>query len=234
MKATWFGHSAVRLETGGAVIMIDPFLSGNPSYGGDAMEAATGATHVVLTHGHDDHIGDTVEICKATGAQLIANFEICMYLGTKGVKNFSPGNHGGRIDCGAFDVAYVPAWHSSSTIIDGVPLYLGNPAGAVIHPKTSGDPVVLHMGDTDIFSDMGLINVVHKPSVGFVPIGDRFTMGGELAAKACRDYFGFKTAIPVHYGTFPIIDPDASRFEKAMEGSGTEVLVPEIGTPFQL
>ena len=234
MWATWFGHSAVRLETGDAVIMIDPFLSGNPSFGGDVMEAAKEATHVVLTHGHDDHIGDTVEICKATGAQLVANFEICMYLGTKGIENFSPGNHGGRIDCGAFDVAFVQAWHSSSSIIDGVPQYLGNPAGVVIHPKAAKHPVVLHMGDTDIFSDMKLINEVHKPSIGFVPIGDRFTMGADLAAKACKDYFDFETVVPVHYGTFPIIDQDASKFEAAMEGSDTSVVVPVIGAPFQL
>ena len=234
MRLTWFGHSAVRIETGDAVVMIDPFLSGNPTFGGDAMQAAGGATHVVLTHGHDDHIGDTLDICKATGAQLVANFEICMYFGAKGIENVSPGNHGGRIDCGAFDVAFVPAWHSSATIVDGTPVYLGNPAGVVIHPKAQGEPVVLHMGDTDIFNDMALIHEVHKPTVGFVPIGDRFTMGGELAARACRNYFRFDTVVPIHYGTFPIIDPDASKFQAAMAGSQTSVLVPEIGAPFEV
>ncbi|MFN0263830.1 metal-dependent hydrolase [Tepidamorphus sp. 3E244] len=234
MKATWFGHSAVRIETGNAVIIIDPFLSDSSTFEGDPLEAAKGATHVVLTHGHDDHIGDTVSICKETGAQLVANFEICNYLGGKGVENFSPGNHGGRIDCGDFDVAFVQAWHSSSSIVDGTPVYLGNPAGVVILPKASYEPVVLHMGDTDIFSDMKLIADIYKPQVGFVPIGDRFTMGADLAARACRDYFDFKTVIPVHYGTFPIIDQDASKFEKATTGVGAKVLVPKIGEAFDL
>ncbi len=233
MRMTWFGHSAVRIETGDAVIMIDPFLTDSPTFTGDAMQAASGATHVVLTHGHDDHIGDTVDICKQTGAQLVANFEICMYLGGKGLENVSPGNHGGRIDCGAFDVAFVPAWHSSASIVDGVPVYLGNPAGIVIHPKAAGDPVVLHMGDTDIFNDMALIHEIHQPSFGFVPIGDRFTMGGELAARACRNYFRFDTVVPVHYATFPIIDQDASTFQQAMQGSQTTVLLPEIGVAFE-
>ena len=85
MKVTWFGHSTFRVETGSAVIMIDPFLTGNPSFGGDAAEASEGANHVILTHGHDDHTGDTVDICKATGALLTTNFELCMYLNAKGV-----------------------------------------------------------------------------------------------------------------------------------------------------
>ena len=113
MKLTWFGHSAFRVDIPGAVIMLDPFL-GNPTFTGDHREAYDGATHVVLTHGHDDHIGSTVEICQATGATLIANFEVCVYLAGKGVENYSPGNHGGQIDFGAFSVAFVPAWHSSS------------------------------------------------------------------------------------------------------------------------
>lgn len=231
MKITWFGHSAFRVETGGAVIMIDPFLSHNPKYGKDAVAAARGATHVLLTHGHDDHVGDTVAICKATGAQLVANFEICMFLHGKGVENFSSGNHGGNIDCGDFTVALVPAWHSSSTIVDGRPVYLGNPAGLVIQPK-NGDRVLYHMGDTDIFPGMGLINEIYAPKIGIVPVGDRFTMGGRVAARACRDYFAFETVVPCHYGTFPIIDSTADRF--VAEAKGQNVLVPEIGKPFEL
>ena len=235
MNITWYGHSAFRIENGDANILIDPFLTGNPSANEGWEAASEGVTHLLLTHGHNDHVGDALDILKKTGAMLVANFEICMWLVGQGAddKKINPGNTGGTVDCGGFTVSFVRADHSSSFQTGGgANTYLGNPLGLVLHFPDGKS--VYHMGDTDIFSDMGLINVVHKPSVGFVPIGDRFTMGGELAAKACRDYFGFKTAIPVHYGTFPIIDPDASRFEKAMEGSGTEVLVPEIGTPFQL
>jgi L-ascorbate metabolism protein UlaG (beta-lactamase superfamily) len=112
MKISWFGHSAFRVETGASVVMIDPFLSGNPTWEGAVDEAAAGATHVVLTHGHDDHIGDTVDICKSSGATLIANFEICMHLSGKGVENVSPGNHGGQVQFDDFSLAFVQAWHS--------------------------------------------------------------------------------------------------------------------------
>jgi L-ascorbate metabolism protein UlaG (beta-lactamase superfamily) len=231
MKITWFGHSAFRVEIPGAVIMIDPFLA-NPNFTGDQKAAYRGANFVVLTHGHDDHIGSTVEICQATGATLIANFEVCMYLSGQGVQKFSPGNHGGSVDYGAFALAFVPAWHSSSSIVDGKPVYLGNPAGVVI--TAQGEKTLLHMGDTDIFSDMALINEIYQPRIGIVPIGDRFTMGAKLAAMACRRFYDFETVIPAHYGTFPIIDPNEEKFVAEMKGSKTRVLVPEIGAPVQL
>jgi L-ascorbate metabolism protein UlaG (beta-lactamase superfamily) len=231
MKITWFGHSAFRVETGSAIVMIDPFLSGNPTYEGSWEQAADGATHVLLTHGHDDHVGDTADICKKTGAQLVANFEICMFLNGKGVENISPGNHGGNIDCGDFHVAMVPAWHSSSTIVDGNPVYLGNPAGLIIQPKGE-ETRLYHMGDTDIFAGMELINEIYAPTAGIVPIGDRFTMGARLAAMACKRYFNFKAVIPCHFGTFPIIDQTADAFRAEMKGDN--VLSPEIGVPFDL
>ena len=220
MKITWFGHSAFRLETGGSIIMIDPFLSGSPVYEGSVEDASAGATHVVLTHGHDDHIGDAADICKATGAKLIAVFEICVHLG---VEDFEPTNTGGTIFQDDFDVTFVRADHSSSS--GGV--YLGNPCGVIIKPKSG--PSVYHMGDTDIFGDMALINELYQPDVGIVPIGDRFTMGATSAALACTRFFDFKTIIPCHYGTFPLIDPDASKFVSALGDQGGRAKVLGVG-----
>jgi L-ascorbate metabolism protein UlaG (beta-lactamase superfamily) len=221
MKITWFGHSTFRIETGNSVIMVDPFLKGNPSFNGAGLsfdDAIKGVTHVCLTHGHDDHIADAAEVCKAGGATLFATFELAQHIGAE---KFEPMNTGGTVASDDFSVSLTDALHSSSS--GGT--YLGNPNGVVITTKEG--PVVYHMGDTDIFAGMELVNELYAPTVGIVPIGDRFTMGAKSAALACRKYFKFKTVIPCHYGTFPIIDQTADRF--VAEASGQNVQAPEVG-----
>lgn len=225
MKITWFGHSCFRIETGKSVLLIDPFLKGSPTFqkSGVSFEAATkGVTHVALTHGHDDHIGDAAEICKVTGAPLFANYELALHLNSKGAEKLEPMNTGGTVYTADFDLTLVNALHSSSS--GGV--YLGNPNGIVVTSKEGR--TVYHMGDTDMFGGMELIAEFHKPDVGIVPIGDRFTMGAKAAAFACKKFFSFKTILPCHYGTFKgMLDPDASKFVAEMKGH--KVAVPKIG-----
>lgn len=223
MKITWFGHSAFRVETGNAVLIIDPFLSGNPVFEGDAIAVTKGATHVALTHGHDDHIGDAVDICKANGATLIAVFEIAVHLAGQGVEKYEPTNTGGTIYTDDFDVSFVRADHSSSSNN----VYLGNPCGLVVTAKEG--KTLYHMGDTDIFGDMALINEIYKPDIGIVPIGDRFTMNPKTAAMACQRYFNFSTIIPCHYKTFPLLLQTADGFVEAMRSDSSKVKVPEVG-----
>lgn len=235
MKLTWYGHSAFKIETGGKSILIDPFLSGSPVWNGGWEEPAKGATHVLLTHGHDDHIGDTVEVVKASGAMLVANFEICMFLVGKGVPQdkINPGNYGGTLDCGGFTTTFVQAFHSSSSQGQGgANTYLGNPAGLVLHfPE---EKTLYHMGDTDIFGDMALINELHEPKIGLVPVGDRFTMGGAVAALACRRFFHFESVVPCHFGTFGMLDQSADKFVEGMKGGASKVLLPGIGETITL
>ena len=230
MKLTWHGHSAFTVEAGGAKILIDPFLSGNPGAKENVDAIADGVTHVLLTHGHNDHVGDALAILKRTDAMLVANFEICMYLVGQGAsdKKINPGNTGGTVDCGGFTTTFVQALHSSSFGGEGGSnTYLGNPLGLVLHfPE---DKTLYHMGDTDIFSDMALINELHEPKIGLVPIGDRFTMGGAVAALACQRFFQFETVVPCHYGSFPIIDQTPDKFVEGMKGTATKVLVPKVG-----
>ncbi len=232
MQVTWYGHSAFRLDFAGKAVLIDPFFTGNPGFGGDKEAAAKGVTHILLTHGHDDHVGDSVEIAKKTGAKIVANFEICMWLTTKGIEKIDPMNMGGTVEQDGFSVSMVRAHHSSSHNNNGIAVYLGNPGGIIV--KAKGEPTIYHMGDTDIFSDMALINEIHAPAVAFVPMGDRFTMGPKLAAMAVKKFFKLKSAIPCHYGSFPIIEPNADKFVAEMKGASTKVIVPEKGKPVEV
>lgn len=233
MKITWYGQSAFRIEAGGATILIDPFLAGNPSWDGGWEEPAEGVTHVLLTHGHNDHVGDSLDILKKTGAMLVANPEICDYFSGKGVEKVNPGNHGGTVDCEGFTTTFVNALHSSAlTRENGANIYLGNPNGLVLHfPE---DKTLYAMGDTDMFGDMALIQELHQPQVALVPVGDRFTMGGAVAALACRRFFSFEAVIPCHYATFPLLDSSPDKFVQGMEGSETKVIVAERGKAFEV
>ena len=235
MKLTWYGQSAFRIEVKGATILIDPFLGGNPLWKKGWEGPADGVTHVLLTHGHNDHFGDALPILMKTGAMLVANPEIGDYLNGKGVPDsqINSGNHGGTVDCGGFTTTFVQALHSSSyTMEDGVGVYMGNPNGLVLH--FPDDKTLYHMGDTDIFSDMALINELHEPKIGLVPVGDRFTMGGAVAALACRRFFKFETVVPCHYKTFGLLDQTPDKFVAGMEGSGVKVVVPGIGEAAEL
>jgi L-ascorbate metabolism protein UlaG (beta-lactamase superfamily) len=230
MQLTWYGHSAFRLDFGGKAVLIDPFFTGNPAFTSDKAAAIKGVSHIVLTHGHGDHVGDALDIAKQNGATVTTNYDLCMWLGAKGLEKMNPMNAGGTTDLGGFSVSMVRADHSSGDITDGMPIYLGNPLGVII--KAPGEPTLWHLGDTDIFSDMALISEIHKPKVAIVPIGDRFTMGGETAALAVKRFLNVETAIPCHYGTFPIIDANADKFVAAMKGDKTKVIVPEKGKAF--
>jgi L-ascorbate metabolism protein UlaG (beta-lactamase superfamily) len=230
MQITWFGHSAFRLDFGNHAVLIDPFFSGNPAFVSDKAAAIKGVSHIVLTHGHGDHVGDTLDIAKSNGATVTTNYDLCMWLAAKGLEKFNPMNTGGTTDLGGFTVTMVRADHSSGDIIDGTPIYLGNPCGVII--KAAGEPTVYHLGDTDIFSDLALISEIHQPKVAIVPIGDRFTMSPATAALAVKRFLNVATAIPSHYGSFPIIEPNADAFVAALKGHATKVIVPEKGKAF--
>jgi L-ascorbate metabolism protein UlaG (beta-lactamase superfamily) len=229
MKLTWFGHSAFRVDLASTSLLIDPFFTGNPAFEGDVAEISKGISHIVVTHGHGDHVGDTLSIAEATGATVITNYDLCMHLAAKGLQNFQPMNTGGTVDLGPFSVTLVRADHSAGMGEAGVGMPVGNANGAII--KAPGEKTLWHMGDTDIFSDMALLSEIHGVEICICPVGDRFTMGGKVAALAMTRFVKPKVAIPAHFGTFPMIDANADAFVAGLAGSDVQAIVPKKGEP---
>ena len=203
LNMTFLGHAGFLLDDGKHAVAIDPFLTDNPL--AKHKPADIRCKHIVLTHGHADHIGDTLAIAKANDATVYAAFEITNYLATQGAAKVEPANPGGKVHADFGWVAFTQAFHSSS--YEGQ--YMGLPCGVVLH---LGGVTVYHCGDTALFSDMKLIGEIYKPDIACIPIGDRFTMGPELATKAA-EFIKPKVAVPIHYATFPgMLVPDASGF----------------------
>lgn len=199
---TYLGHSGFLFSDGRYVCAVDPFLTGNPVAKHKPEQIR--CDYVAITHGHDDHVGDSLAIAQHNDATLVACYEICAYLGEKGQKKSEPGNTGGKIVTDFGWIAFTQAFHSSSS----AGRYLGQPSGLVIH---IGGITIYHAGDTGLFSDMKLIGEVYRPMIACLPVGDRFTMGPELATRAA-EMIRPQYAIPMHYKTFGMLRSTCSGF----------------------
>jgi len=202
IKLTFHGQSCFQLDDGTNSLIIDPFFTDNPVATKEASEVS--CTHIAITHGHFDHFADCEEIAKANNATVFAAFEICEYLDNRGHKKCESGNPGGRIEAPFGGISFTQAIHSSS--FNGQ--YMGMPCGLMIEFDGA---MLYHAGDTALFSDMELLGQIYNPDIAMFPIGDRFTMGPEMAAVAA-EMIGAETAIPMHYNTWPPIEVDVERF----------------------
>ena len=219
LAITWLGHSAFRLRTpGGKEILFDPWYTGNPMFPEKARPKA--ADLILVSHGHRDHIFDAAAMAKATGATVVGIWEVTSWLGTRGVQYLEPMNKGGTITAKGLRITMTDARHSSSVDDSGL-VYLGEPAGFIVTMENG--QTIYFAGDTSLFGDMKLIGELYKPDIAFLPIGDRFTMGPDTAARAAT-WLGVKQVVPMHYGTFPWLTGTPEQLEVHLGGTGIEVL----------
>lgn len=220
MQISYHGHSVVKIETAGKTILMDPFINGN---GLTDLKVENEAPDVILlTHGHNDHVGDTVHLAKKKNALVIAPNELANWLGWQGV-NVHPMHIGGAHQFDFGKVKFTQAFHGSSYITeDNNIIYMGMPGGILFMAEGK---TIYHMGDTALFSDLKLIGERHPVDVLFIPIGDNFTMGPEDAAYAV-ELIQPKIVVPIHYNTFPPIEVDPQTFVDLVKDADVQVLAP--------
>ncbi len=227
MRLTYFGHSAVQIETGDKTLLFDPFITGNPLAESVTSADSLSPDVIILTHAHGDHWGDTLEIAKRCDALVVANFEITEYTRRNGHENVQPMNTGGGIQFEWGTLIQTYARHSSS-FPDGT--YGGNPNGYVLYAE---DRCVYNSGDTCAFMEMIWIGNHHPVDLALLPIGDVYTMGIHGARHAAH-LIEPKLTIPVHYDTFPAIRADTEEWQELMKEIERETRILRPGESFDL
>jgi L-ascorbate metabolism protein UlaG (beta-lactamase superfamily) len=222
-ELTWLGHSAFKIESPqGVKILIDPWLAGNPKAPSNRTEIGK-IDLILVTHGHGDHLGDTVEIARESDAHVVCMPEMSDYIKVQGVSKVVGMNKGGTYQFKHIDITMVHAIHSSSIVDNDKIIYLGDPAGYVITLE-NGFPIY-HAGDTGVFKDMELIGDLYHPELALIPIGNHYVMGPREAAYACK-LIRARYVVPMHYGSFPVLTGTPEKFIEEM-GSlpSTEVVI---------
>lgn len=229
MNIIWLGHGSFRIEIDNQVVLIDPWLTGNPMLDEEHHEKAIeGATQILVTHGHFDHTQDIADVAKRTNAPVAGMVELMGWLEGQGVENTTGFNKGGTIRAGNVAITMVPASHSSSVEGDKGPIYTGMETGFMIAGEGH---TIYHSGDTAIMADMDWMGDYHKPDIGVLSAGGHFTMDMAQAAYAAKRYFNFKTVIPCHYRTFDALEQSAQVLVDGLPG--VDVVEPQVMQPIK-
>ncbi|MEM1163387.1 MAG: metal-dependent hydrolase [Pseudomonadota bacterium] len=209
MRISWMGHGSFRIEVGGQVLLLDPWINGNPVFPeGKEEELTGGATHILITHGHFDHTADCVDLAKKTGAPIIGMYELANWFGAEDGVEAIGANKGGTVMCGDVAVTMVAASHSSTVSVDDKPVSMGMEVGYMISYEGK---TLYAMGDTDIMADWEWMGELHQPDFAIVPVGGHFTMDDARAAWGIKRYLpSLKAVIAAHYKTFPLLKQDAN------------------------
>lgn len=230
MQITWLGHASFRIEIGGQTLLVDPWLTDNPMLDAGQHDAATkGATHILLTHAHFDHVADTVDLARKLDVPVVGQFDLMSHWETAEGLETVGFNKGGTVDLDGIKVTMVHATHSSSFGGANGPQVPGTECGYMI----AGEGHTIYLsGDTDVMADMKVFNDLHAPGIGILCAGGHFTMDMKRAAYAAKTFFDFKTVIPCHYKTFPILEQSAAALADALPG--VDVIEPEVMQPISL
>jgi L-ascorbate metabolism protein UlaG (beta-lactamase superfamily) len=221
LSITWYGHATFLIGTpGGKRLVFDPWLTGNPRTPAGAK--IDRADVICVSHAHSDHTGDVIAVARATGAPVVAVFELANWFRGKGLKDVVDMGVGGTVDVKGLKISMVPAVHTSSIDENGQSLYGGVAAGFVVRLEDGRS--IYFAGDTALFGDMSLIRQLHAPEIAFLPIGDHYTMDPRAAAIAC-ELLGVRQVVPMHYGTFPVLTGSPDDLKRLVEPRGVDVLV---------
>ena len=225
MRITWLGHGSFQFELPSSqVILMDPWIEGNPSY--PKHHQITRVDTICITHGHFDHIHDTPPLAARFSPEVVAIYETCHWLESKGVQKTRPMNKGGSQVCGGVSITMTHAVHSCGILDDGKIIYGGEASGYVL--RFPGGRALYFAGDTNVFSDMHLVEQLYHPDLAFLPIGDLYTMSPREAAVACKLLRPAKV-IPMHFGTFPALTGTPAQLATLVEDLSTEVWALEPG-----
>ncbi|MGB5559926.1 MAG: metal-dependent hydrolase [Paracoccaceae bacterium] len=230
MKITWLGHSSFRIEIADQVLLVDPWLTGNPMFPkARRAEAIRGATHILVSHGHGDHSSDSIGLARELGVPVVGIYDLMSWWEeTENIKTIGF-NKGGTVALGEVGVTMVNAVHSSSVGGKYGPIYAGTESGYMI----AGEGHTIYFtGDTDVMADMKVFNDLHAPDIGILCAGGHFTMDMKRAGYAAKTFFDFKTVIPCHYRTFEILEQNADALKTALPG--VNVIEPEVMLAIEL
>ncbi|MEM9196327.1 MAG: metal-dependent hydrolase [Pseudomonadota bacterium] len=230
MKIIWLGHAGFRIEIADQVLLVDPWLEGNPAFPEDRRdEAVAGVTAVLVSHGHGDHSAAAPSIAKAHNVPAVGIYDLMQHWeATEGISTVGF-NKGGTVRLGQVAVTMVSATHSSAIAGPSGPVYAGTEAGFMI----AGEGKTIYFsGDTDVMADMAVFQALHAPQIGLLAAGGHFTMDMARAAYAAKTFFAFETVIPCHYKTFPLLEQSAEVLRDGLPG--VAVIEPEVLVPIEL